>query len=226
MVLSSESMTAQQAAEKWNISDRRVRVLCSEGKISGAIKDGKSYKIPSDAVKPIDGRKTSSSSVTRFLKWDNNIIGIIDNRNAVSFVAPDYNEIVSLYTKGVSSWTPEQFTEFLSERIVSRDRRDIEKILFRCGLSFYDVLRISEITRGIHPKDLIWIAYDENEKLEAIMTDVFQSVFKQRIDLIGESVDTPEGYNIKRYGVYEGQYGVYKQRINPLVTDVESEVAV
>jgi len=226
MVLSNEYMTAQQAAEKWNISDRRVRVLCREGKISGAIKDGKSYKIPFDAVKPIDGRKISSSSATRFLKWDNNIIGIIDNRNAVSFIAPDYNEIISLYTRGASSWTPEQFTEFLSERMVSRDRRDIEKILFRCGLSFYDVLRISEITRGIHPKDLIWIANDENEKLEAIMTDVFQSVFKQRIDLIGESVDTPEGYNVKRYGVYEGQYGIYKQRINPLVTDVESEVAV
>ena len=226
IVLSVEYITAQQMAEKWNISDRRVRVLCREGKIFGAIKNGKSYKIPSDAAKPIDGRKTSSSNAARFLKWDNNIIGIIDSRNSVSFVAPDYNEIVSLYTRGSSSWTSEQFTEFLYERMVSRDRRDIEKILFRCGLSFYDVMRISEITRGIHPKDLIWIANDENEKPETIMTDVFQSVFKQRIDLIGKSVDTPEGYNIKRYGVYEGQYGIYKQRINPLVTDMESEVAV
>jgi len=139
IILSSEYMTAQQAAEKWNISDRRVRVLCREGKIPGAIKDGKSYKIPFDAVKPIDGRKTSSSSTVHFLKWDNNIIGIIDGRNAVSFLAPDYNEIVSLYTRGVGSWTPEQLTEFLSERMVIRDRRDIEKILFRCGLSFYDV---------------------------------------------------------------------------------------
>ena len=40
------------------------------------------------------------------------------------------------------------------------------------------------------------------------------------------SIDTPEGYNIKRYGVYNGQYGIYKQRISPLTTDAESEVAV
>jgi hypothetical protein len=219
-------ITAQQAAKLWGISDRRVRVLCAEGKILGVVKDGKSYKIPSNVEKPGDGRSKILKNASKYLKWDDNIIGVIDNNNAVSFVVPDYNEIVSLYTKGARSWTPEQFTEFLSERMVSRDRRDIEKILFRCGLSFYDVLRISEITRGIHPKDLIWIANDENEKLETIMTDVFQSVFKQRIDLIGESVDTPEGYNIKRYGVYEGHYGIYKQRINPLVTDVESEVAV
>ena len=26
-------MTVKQAAEKWGISDRRVRILCSEGKI-------------------------------------------------------------------------------------------------------------------------------------------------------------------------------------------------
>jgi excisionase family DNA binding protein len=52
-----ETMTAQQAAQRWGISDRRVRVLCGEGKIPGATKDGKSYKIPADAAKPADGRE-------------------------------------------------------------------------------------------------------------------------------------------------------------------------
>ena len=114
----------------------------------------------------------------------------------------------------------------MSERVVNRDRRDIERILFRCGLSGYDVLRIAEITRGIHPKDLLWIANSEDEWLDDVITDVFDSVFHQKIDLTGDSIDTPEGYNIKRYGVFNGQYGIYKQRINPLTMDVESEVAV
>lgn len=30
-------MTVKQAAEKWEISDRRVRILCSEAKIPGFI---------------------------------------------------------------------------------------------------------------------------------------------------------------------------------------------
>lgn len=46
----------KQIAEQWGISDRRVRVLCEQGKIEGAIKQGRSYWIPADAVKPIDGR--------------------------------------------------------------------------------------------------------------------------------------------------------------------------
>jgi len=223
--MTEKYITAQQAAEKWNISDRRVRVLCGEGKIPGAFKDGKSYKIPADAAKPADGREKSKDS-TRWMKWDNDIIGTIDLANSVNFTVPDYNEVVSLYTHGTKVWAPERFAEFLSERVVSRDRRDIEKILFRCGLSHYDVLQIAEITRGIHPKDLLWVACSKEEKLEDVITDVFDSVFHQRIDLVGDSIDTPEGYNIKRYGVHNGQYGIYKQRISPLTTDVESEVAV
>lgn len=225
-----EYMTAQQAAKKWSISDRRVRILCSRGKIAGVIKQGKSYQIPVDTEKPADGRvHTKVAPVkkdVRYLKWDSDVIGTIDNKNAVSFTDSDYNEVVSLYAHGETKWSPEQFAEFLSERVVSRDRRDIERILFRCGLSSYDVLRIAEITRGIHPKDLLWIAHSSEERLDTVMTDVFESVFHQRIDLVGDSIDTPEGYNIKRYGVYNGRYGIFKQRINPLVTDVESEVAV
>jgi hypothetical protein len=162
----------------------------------------------------------------RYLKWDDDIIGAIDASNAVRFTAPEYNDVVSLYSRGLNSWSPEQFAEFLSERVVSRDRRDIERILFRCGLSHYDVLRISEITRGIHPKDLLWIANTEDERHNMVITAVFDSVFHQRIDLAGDSIDTPEGYNIKRYSAYNGQYGIYKQRISPLATDAESEVAV
>lgn len=49
-------MTVKQAAEKWGISDRRVRVLCADGKIFGAYQEGRAWKIPYDATKPTDGR--------------------------------------------------------------------------------------------------------------------------------------------------------------------------
>ncbi|MCL1974743.1 MAG: hypothetical protein FWG61_01110 [Firmicutes bacterium] len=176
-------------------------------------------------TKHIDGQMKKNYNV-RYLKWHEDIVGIIESSNAVTFIAKDYNEVVLHYTRNAGVWTPEQFNEFLSERVVSRDRRDIERILFRCGLSHYDVLRIAEITRGIHAKDMLWIAHNKDERLEDVMTTVFDAIFKRRIDLVGESIDTPEGYNIKRYGVYEGNYGIYKQRLNPLATDVESEIAV
>lgn len=56
-------MTVKQAAQKWGISDRRIRVLCSEGKIPGAFQEGRGWKIPADAEKPADGRYRSKESV-------------------------------------------------------------------------------------------------------------------------------------------------------------------
>ena len=56
-------ITAKQASEKWGISDRRIRILCSEGKVPGAYQEGRGWKIPADAKKPIDGRYKSKESI-------------------------------------------------------------------------------------------------------------------------------------------------------------------
>lgn len=53
-------ITASQAAEKWNISQRRVQILCAEGRIEGVFKLGETWAIPEETKKPIDGRKKRS----------------------------------------------------------------------------------------------------------------------------------------------------------------------
>jgi len=60
-------ITVKQAAEKWGISDRRVRILCSEGKISGAFRQGREWKIPSNAIKPADGRYKTAVSLLEII---------------------------------------------------------------------------------------------------------------------------------------------------------------
>ena len=56
-------LTVAQAAEKWNISERRIRVLCAEGKIPGAMQEGRGWRIPLDAQKPSDGRIKRSENL-------------------------------------------------------------------------------------------------------------------------------------------------------------------
>ena len=53
-----EYKSVAQIAEQWGISDRRVRILCQQGKIDGVIRKGRTWLIPADAEKPIDGRTT------------------------------------------------------------------------------------------------------------------------------------------------------------------------
>ena len=54
--MAEQYMTAAQAAEKWNISQRRVQVLCAEGRLSGVFKLGEVWAIPKNIEKPADGR--------------------------------------------------------------------------------------------------------------------------------------------------------------------------
>jgi len=56
------AITTKQASIKWKISDRRIRLLCSQGKIDGAELIGKTWYIPDDAAKPADGRIKKSDS--------------------------------------------------------------------------------------------------------------------------------------------------------------------
>ncbi len=60
-------MTVKQAAEKWGISDRRVRILCAAGKILGAYQEGRGWKIPKDATKPADGRYKSTAALLEMI---------------------------------------------------------------------------------------------------------------------------------------------------------------
>ena len=51
-----EYLKIEQIAKKWDISVRRVQLLCAEGKIEGAVRFGRAWMIPQTAKKPVDGR--------------------------------------------------------------------------------------------------------------------------------------------------------------------------
>ena len=93
--------TTKEIAERWQISDRRVRVLCKDDRIPGVIEENGSYRIPSDAVKPGDKRfhsenvqytyadveafllreeETSYRAVrpVLYMKWEDDVIAQID----------------------------------------------------------------------------------------------------------------------------------------------------
>lgn len=55
-----------QAAEKWGLSARRVRILCQKNKIEGVIRKGNLYMIPENAQKPADGRRKASRRAISF----------------------------------------------------------------------------------------------------------------------------------------------------------------
>lgn len=63
----------KEVAERWEISERRVRVLCRNGKIDGAVLEGKTWRIPNDAKKPIDGRESAKGVLSAIIELKNEL---------------------------------------------------------------------------------------------------------------------------------------------------------
>ena len=62
-----EYMTIKEAARRWNVSERRIQMLCRNNRISGAEKFGRDWAIPEDTQKPADRRIKDGS----YIGWRN-----------------------------------------------------------------------------------------------------------------------------------------------------------
>lgn len=96
-------MSTKEASGRWGISDRRIRLLCSEGRIEGAMKCAGSWLIPADAVKPADGRKVIQKAYSG-LHYD---FGLIDSlHETIDGYRPFSRRLdASLQEKLIVEWT-------------------------------------------------------------------------------------------------------------------------
>ena len=58
-----EYMSISEAAKLWEITPRRIQVLCSEGRIEGASRLGRVWAIPKSSKKPKDARVKSGKYI-------------------------------------------------------------------------------------------------------------------------------------------------------------------
>jgi len=176
--------------------------------------------------KEFNCKEMLKSKVTGYLKWADQEVGTIYDHASVVLTHPDLNPVVSIITQNNASWSRYEYTEFLADRVISKDRRDIEKLLFRLGLIEYDIIKIAELTYAINPKDLFWIAPSREMTLREAINGTFTDIFRQSLNEKGSTVYSPDGQNVKSYATSNGYFGINKKRLNNLMTDAESEVGV
>ena len=77
--------SAAEQAEKWGVTARRITELCQKGAIPGAVKAGKSWRIPSDSRRPAEmsraGRMSGSKAAGKRLPLP---LGIADYKKTVT----------------------------------------------------------------------------------------------------------------------------------------------
>ena len=96
-------ISIKETSEKWRISDRRIRVLCNEGRIEGASKIGRNWSIPADAVKPADAREGKKKTY-QGLSYDFSFIDSL--KTAIDKYRPFSKRLAdSLHEKLIVEWT-------------------------------------------------------------------------------------------------------------------------
>lgn len=96
-------ISTKEASKKWKISDRRIRVLCNEGRIEGALKIGRNWSIPYDAVKPVDAREVSQK---KYLGLEYDFRYIDSLKESIDKQRPFSKKLAdSLHEKLIVEWT-------------------------------------------------------------------------------------------------------------------------
>ena len=96
-------LTTKEIASIWNVNDRRVRVLCEEGRVDGAFKAGKTWMIAEDVSKPYDARKKVKKEY-KGLNFDFSRIDTL-KKEIDKFRPLTKNIVKSLREKLIIEWT-------------------------------------------------------------------------------------------------------------------------
>lgn len=113
--------TCKEMASIWNVTERTVTKFCKSGKIPGAVKVGKSWQIPDDAKKPMDGRVSTGKYAKKISNTEVKSlpIGISDYVRAQSEY---YYVDKTLLIKEFLDQKPLVSLYFIPSRFVSRAR--------------------------------------------------------------------------------------------------------
>mgnify|MGYP000296657472 CR=1 FL=1 len=77
-------MDVKTAADRWELTERRITTLCRDGRIAGAKKEAGLWLIPDDAEKPKDGRRNKFSRAVKTTAKLPLPIGVSDFKELVS----------------------------------------------------------------------------------------------------------------------------------------------
>ena len=223
-------ISAKEAAEKWNISQRRVAILCSEERISGAMMVGNMWIIPANAEKPIDKRtvryeKTHKVELKPFVKWVDGKGQLIEEIEKM--LPSDGEKVLTKYAEPMvgggallfNILSRYQFDELYISDINSElinayiaIKQDVEALIERLNEMQMTFLPIDENGRKYY-------YYNVRYKFNTVKLSDSTSIEKAAYFIFLNKTCFNGLYRVNRKGLFNVPMGSYK---NPTICDVEN----
>ena len=220
-------ISAKEAAEKWEISQRRVAILCSENRIEGAMMVGNMWIIPSTAEKPIDKRtiryeKETKTELKPFLKWVGGKGQLI--KELEKFIPTDGEKVLTKYAEPMvgggallfsilSKYDFEELyisdinAELINSYIVVRDNIDllVEKLT-----------EMQAVFLPMNENGRKYFYYNARDKFNALQLSKETEVEKAALFIFLNKTCFNGLYRVNKKGQFNVPMGAYK---NPTICD-------
>ena len=131
-------VNVNEIAAKWNLSERSVRNYCTHGKIPGVILDGKTWRIPEDAVKPV--RKKRAEKIA------NDLLTRLKMEKEAGIPGGIYHKVQIELTYNSNHMEGSRLTHDQTKEHIHQRRQRAER---------HDPLRAADhhLAGGTHPRD-------------------------------------------------------------------------
>lgn len=223
-------ISAKEAAEKWDISQRRVAILCSEGRINGAMMVGNMWIIPSNAEKPVDKRtvryeKNHKVELKPFVKWvggKGQLIGEIEK-----MFPADGEKVLTKYAEpmvGGGALFFNVLTKYQFEELYICDinaelmnayaviKQDVESLIARLNDMQMTFLPLDDNGRKYY-------YYNIRDKFNSLKLSEYTSVEKAAYFIFLNKTCFNGLYRVNRKGQFNVPMGSYK---NPTICDADN----
>lgn len=223
-------ISAKEAAEKWNISQRRVAILCTENRIDGAMMVGNIWIIPSDAEKPSDKRsiryvKPQKKQLKPFVKWVGGKSQLIEELE--KFLCDEKNSHLTKYAEPMVGGGALFFNVLSKHNFQELYISDINPELINAYQMIQKdaeplIARLQEMERTFLPLDengRKYYYYSIREKFNTTALSENTAIDKAACFMFLNRTCFNGLYRVNRKGLFNVPMGAYK---NPTICDAEN----
>lgn len=223
-------ISAKEAAEKWNISQRRVAILCSEARISGAMMVGNMWIIPANAEKPIDKRtvryeKTHKVELKPFVKWVGGKGQLIEEIEKM--LPSDGEKVLTKYAEPMVGGGALLFNVLLRYQFDELYISDINPELINAYIAIKQ--NVEALIKRLNEMQMTFLPLDENgrkyyyynvrDKFNTVKLSDSTSAEKAAYFIFLNKTCFNGLYRVNRKGLFNVPMGSYK---NPTICDADN----
>ncbi len=213
-------ITAREAAEKWNISQRRVSILCAENRIPDVAMLGNMWIIPRDAKKPKDARREkqvkSTTNAHPFVKWVGGKGQLIDvlKKNLPEYMGTKITKYAEPFVGG-GALLFELIKEYKFEEVYINDNNKelinaYKVVKNECNLLIFELSDLENFYNNLSEEEQQLFYYEKREHFNNIVLTEESSVEKAALFIFLNKTCFNGMYRVNKKGKFNVPFGKRK----------------